>query len=116
MLKNIYIVCCVLGIVLPYSQSLPWVLDHGLSPVLFVSEVVESRISAFAWFDVVVSAIVLLTVAGVESRRLGMKNLWITWLATLTVGVSLGLPLFLLMREYHLSAQRRNEKEAVETT
>lgn len=116
MLKNIYIACCVLGIVLPYSQFLPWVLDHGLSPVLFLSEILESRISAFAWFDVVVSAIVLLTFAGVESRRLGMKNVWITWLATLTVGVSLGLPLFLLMREYHLDAQRRLEKEAAGAT
>lgn len=114
-LKNIYIVCCVLGTLLPYSQFLPWVLDHGLSPVMLINEIAASRISAFAWFDVVVSAVVLLTFAGVESRRLGMKNLWITWLATLTVGVSLGLPLFLLMREYHLSAQRRMEKEAAGT-
>ena len=111
MLKKIYIVCCVLGVLLPYSQFLPWVVDHGFSPVLLVNEILESRISAFAWLDVVVSAIVLLTFAGVESKRLGMKNLWMTWLATLTVGVSLGLPLFLLMREYHLSEQRKVENE-----
>ncbi|MBO6558848.1 MAG: DUF2834 domain-containing protein [Pseudomonadales bacterium] len=105
-----------MGVVLPYSQFLPWVMDHGLSPILLVNEIVESRISAFAWLDVVVSAIVLLTFAGVESRRLGMKNLWITWVATLTVGVSLGLPLFLLMREYHLGTQRKLEKEGAGAT
>ena len=112
MLKKIYIACCVLGILLPYSQFLPWVFDHGLSPILFVSEITESRVAAFAWFDVIISAVALLTFAGVESRRLGMKHLWITWLAALTVGVSLGLPLFLLIREYHLSAQRRQGEQA----
>lgn len=114
LLKNTYLVCCALGIVLPYSQFLPWVLEHGLSPALIVNEVLQSRISAFAWLDVVVSAIALLTFAGVESRRLGMKNLWITWSATLTVGVSLGLPLFLLLREYHLSRQGPLESDTAE--
>lgn len=116
MLKKIYIVCCVLGLLLPYSQFLPWVMDNGLSPLLLLSEIADSRISAFAWLDVIVSAIVLLTFAGVESKRLGMKYLWATWLATLTVGVSLGLPLFLLLREYHLSAQRKLADETAVTT
>ena len=107
MLRNIYIACCVLGVLLPYSQFLPWLFAHGLSPVLLVTEILDSRISAFAWLDVLVSAIALLVFTGVESRRIGMKNVWITWVATLTVGVSLGLPLFLLMREYHLSSQRK---------
>ena len=34
-----------------------------------------------------------------EGRRLGMKHLWLPVAANLTVGVSLGLPLFLYMRE-----------------
>ena len=106
MLKKIYIVCCVLGLLLPYSQFIPWVADNGLSPLLLIGEIAESRISAFAWLDVIVSAVVLLTFASVESKRLGMKHLWATWLATLTVGVSLGLPLFLVLREYHLNGQR----------
>lgn len=105
MLKNIYIILCLVGLLLPYSQFVPWLLDHGLSPLLLLTEILDSKISAFAWLDVILSAIVLLTFAHVESRRLGMKYLWATWLATLTVGVSLGLPLFLLLREYHLSSQ-----------
>lgn len=115
MLKNIYIVCCLLGVLLPYSQFLPWVVEHGLSPILLLTEITESKLSAFAWLDVVVSAVALLTFAGVESRRLGMKHLWVIWLATLTVGISLGLPLFLLLREYHFSAQRKRTMQVAES-
>ena len=106
MLKNIYWVLCVAGFVLPYSQFAPWVLENGLSPMLLLQEILASKLSLFAWLDVIVSAVVLLTFVSVEAKRLGMARVWIPWVATLTVGVSLGLPLFLLMREYHLSAQR----------
>jgi len=34
-----------------------------------------------------------------EGRRINLKRLWLPVLATLTVGVSLGLPLFLLLTE-----------------
>ncbi len=109
MLKNIYWVLCVAGFVLPYSQFAPWVLENGLSPMLFLQEILASKLSLFAWLDVIVSAVVLLTFVSVEAKRLGMTRVWMPWVATLTVGVSLGLPLFLLMREYHLSAQRSTD-------
>ena len=112
MLKNLYLVFCVLGVLLPYSQFLPWISEYGLSPLLLVSQIADSNLSSFAWLDVIVSAIVLLTFVNVESRRLGMKHVWAPWVATLTVGVSLGLPLFLLLREHHLSATRKLDSEA----
>jgi uncharacterized protein DUF2834 len=37
-----------------------------------------------------------------EVRRLGMRHLWAPVAATLAVGVSLGLPLFLYLREARL--------------
>ncbi len=37
-----------------------------------------------------------------EGRRLNMKQLWAPVVGTLLVGVSIGLPLFLLMREPYL--------------
>ena len=52
--------------------------------------------------DVIVSAIVLLRFAASESARLRIPNRWIVVVATLLVGVSLGLPLFLYLREQRL--------------
>ena len=65
-MKKVYGLLCLLGIVLPYSQLVPWVLENGLN----------------------------------------MSNLWQPVLGTCLVGVSLGFPLFLLLREIHLDNQR----------
>jgi hypothetical protein len=65
----------------------------------FVEEAVELRIGLFAWLDVLVSAVVLLQFIDWEGKRMAMKRLWVPSVATVLVGVSCGLPLFLFMRE-----------------
>ena len=77
--KSLYLLLCVAGTVLPYFQLLPFLRDHGL--------------------DVLVSSVVLWAFVAIEGRRAGMKHLWAPVAANLAVGVSLGLPLFLYMRE-----------------
>jgi hypothetical protein len=52
--------------------------------------------------DVIVSSLVLWTFVFWEGSRLNMKNLWVYIASNLLVGVSLGLPLFLLMRQRQL--------------
>ena len=100
--KTIYLVLCLVGFALPYAEFVPWVMDHGLNPGLFVQHLFINRISTFFALDVVVSAIVLLRFAAVESARLRIPNRWTVVLATFLVGVSLGLPLFLYLRERRL--------------
>ena len=98
-----YLVLCVLGFVLPYSQFVPWVLAHGFNARLFVHELFSNKIGGFFGLDVIVSAFVLIPFVLAEGRRLGMKQLWAPVVGTLLVGVSLGFPLFLLMREPYLN-------------
>jgi hypothetical protein len=97
--RNLYLSLCVLGLLLPYSQFLPFLQEHGLDPRLIVQQLFANRISAFFGLDVIVSGVVLLAFMRVESRRLGMHRLWLPLVALLTVGVSLALPLFLYLRE-----------------
>jgi hypothetical protein len=100
-MRTIYLVLCVLGIALPYWQFLPWVAANGLNMPLFLRELFANRIGAFFGMDVLVSALALLVFARSESARLGASVRWLTLLAVLTVGVSLGLPLLLYLRESH---------------
>lgn len=101
--KNIYLCLCIVGFAAPYAAFLPWVAEHGGIPMrLFVQELFANRISAFFGLDVVVSAIVLLRFAAGESARLRIPNRWMVLVATLLVGVSLGLPLLLYLREQQL--------------
>jgi hypothetical protein len=100
--KTIYLALCFLGALLPYWQFLPWVSQHGLNSALFLQELFANRISAFFGMDVIVSALVVLVFMAVERRRVNSKSMWLPVTALLLVGVSLGLPLFLYLRELHL--------------
>jgi hypothetical protein len=98
--KNLYLVLCILGALLPYWQFLPWLIEHrGVPVALFFSELFANRISAFAWMDVLVSAIALLVLMRVENARVRIPARWLPILALLCVGVSLALPLYLYLRE-----------------
>ncbi len=100
--KMLYLSLCVLGLTLPYAEFVPWALQHGLNLRLFVQELFANRIGAFFGMDVLVSAITLIAFARIEGPRLGIRRRWLVLLAILTVGVSLGLPLFLYLREVEL--------------
>jgi uncharacterized protein DUF2834 len=100
--RHFYLVCCVLGLLLPYSQLVPWLLEHGLNVTLFCRELFANRISSFFAIDVIVSAIVLLWFIQSEGRRLRVGLLWLPTVGTLVVGVSFGLPLFLFLRQVRL--------------
>ncbi|MES0870848.1 DUF2834 domain-containing protein [Pseudovibrio sp. SCP19] len=101
-MKYFYGVLCILGFLLPYGAFMPWLLENGLDLPRLLAEAFAGEISAFAWLDVVVSAVVLTGFIFAEGQRLGMKFLWLPILSVFTVGVSLGLPLFLLLRELHV--------------
>jgi len=100
--KNLYLILCMLGFALPYWQFVPWVLEHGLNMALFVKELFANRIGGFFGMDALVSAVTLIGFVRGEGARLKMRGLWMPILSVLLVGVSLGLPLFLYMREQEL--------------
>jgi hypothetical protein len=100
--KTIYLVLCFVGTLLPYWQFVPWVIQNRINLSLFVRELFANRISAFFGMDVLVSAIVLIAFMRVEGGRLNLRRRWLPVLAVLTVGVSLGLPIFLYMRELRM--------------
>jgi len=97
--KALYLVLCVAGVLVPYWQFVPWVMQHGLNLALFARELFSTRIGAFFGMDVVVSAVTLLVFARTESTRIGIRQRWLVLVAVLSVGVSLGLPLVLYLRE-----------------
>ncbi len=102
MLKIAYLIFCILGTALPYSQFVPFLLEEGLNVNAFFGELFANQISGFFGMDVIVSSLVFATFVFSEGLRLKMKNLWIYIASNLLVGVSLGLPLFLLMRQRKL--------------
>ena len=103
-LRHVYLALCVIGALLPYSQFIPWFLEHGLDLSLFLDQLFANRIGGFFGLDIIVSSLVLWVFVFSEGGRIGMRRLWLPVLASLVVGVSLGLPLFLYMRQLHIDA------------
>ena len=97
--RHLYLALCLVGTALPFAQFLPWLSEHGLDVRRFVEQLFANRISAFFALDVIVSSVVLWVFVWIEGRREGVKHLWAPIAASLAVGVSLGLPLFLYLRE-----------------
>jgi uncharacterized protein DUF2834 len=97
--KHVYSALCLLGTVLPLMQFFPFLREHGLDMPLFVDQLFATPVSGFFAMDVVVSSIVLWVFVVVDGRRAGIRHLWAPIVASFVVGVSLGLPLFLYMRE-----------------
>lgn len=99
MLQITYLTFCILGTILPYSQFILFLIEHGFNFQLFFEQLFSNRIASFSAMDLIVSSVIFWVFVFVEGKRLGMKNLWIYIVSNLLVGVSLALPLFLLMRE-----------------
>ncbi len=109
--KTIFLILCLLGVLVPYWQFVPWAWQHGLNLPLFARDLFATRIGAFFGMDVIVSAVTLLVFTRIESKQLGIGKRWLVLVAVLTVGVSLALPLFLYLRELEL--ERRPAAAAV---
>ena len=101
-LKTVYLILCVVGVALPYTQFVPWLAENGLDLPLFFRQLFANRVGGFFGMDVFVSTAALLVFSFAEGARLGVRGRWLPAAAALVVGVSLGLPLFLYLRERRL--------------
>jgi uncharacterized protein DUF2834 len=101
-----YLLLCIAGTVLPLSQLIPFLREHGLDLRLLIEQLFANPISSFFGLDVIVSSVVLWVFVAVEGRRAGVRHLWAPIAASLLVGVSLAFPLFLYLRELGLTLDK----------
>ena len=104
--KYVYFALFVIGSIVPYLAFVPWVIDHGFDISRLVEELFANRVSAFFGLDVIVSTIVFWVFINWEGKRVGVP-LWPPIIASLLVGVSSALPLFLLLREGRIQPTTR---------
>lgn len=106
-MRWLYLTAAVAGAVLPLSQLLPFLSEHGPDVPLLFRQLFQTNASAFFGLDVIVSSAVLWLFVFSEGRRRRMRGLWLYVVCNLAVGVSLALPLFLFFRERRLDAEGR---------
>lgn len=95
--KRVYLGLAIIGLILPYSQFLLFLIENGLDISMIINEITGYRLSAFAWLDIVVTAIVV--ILNILEEKGKIAQWWLPVAATLIVGPSCGLPLFMYLRE-----------------
>jgi len=95
----IYAVLLALGTVIPFLQIMPWLVDHGLDVGLFVDELFANPVSSFFALDVIVAVATLLVLAVIDRELPFRQRLAVG--ASVLLGASVGLPMYLLLREWN---------------
>lgn len=101
-MKKIYALLTLIGLVLPFSQFITWLVEYGFNFSLFFQHIIENPLAAFAWLDVIVTVVVIVFMVINDGKNQKMKRLWIPIITSFIGGASVGLPLFLYMKECHL--------------
>jgi hypothetical protein len=101
--RRVYVGLAVLGAVVPYAALAVFISRHGLSLIELAQQAFGSPGATFFALDVVVGGVTVLVAAARDARLIGRR--WAVVLATLLVGPSCGLPLWLALRQ----AERADE-------
>ncbi len=96
---TLYLGLCIVGAVVPWLFLLQFLLSGEAGVMLFLSSIFVNAVAGAVAADLLIAALAFCLFLYLEGKRLGMQRLWLYPLATFSVGLSFGLPLFLYCRE-----------------
>jgi hypothetical protein len=94
-----YAILCVAGTVLPYVFFGGFVAQNGWNLQRFIAGLFANGAAAGFTADLLISSVAFWCFMYFETRTRPVKAWWLAIVANLLVGLSLALPLFLLLRE-----------------
>lgn len=97
-LKVFYIVAAVLGAVIPWIFFAQFFVQNGFNLPLIVQSLFVNGASGGFSADVLISIVVFLVWSFSDSKKHNIRNWWLVLPASCTVGLSLALPLYLILR------------------
>ncbi|HXD11095.1 MAG TPA: DUF2834 domain-containing protein [Anaerolineales bacterium] len=102
MRKNIYLAFALTGLFVPYYFLFQFLSANGFDIPLLIERLFANQISTFFAADLIISIVIFWIYMIPEANKLQMKNWWLYILASLIVGLSFALPLFLFFKERKL--------------
>ena len=103
--KNIYLILAVIGFLAPYYFFLQLPEENTFDLQFLIEPLFANSLLKGVAMDLTISVIVAWFFIFAEANKLQMKNAWFYLLATLLVGLSFALPLFLYFRERQLETK-----------
>jgi hypothetical protein len=105
-LMLVYLAFALAGIVVPWYFNIQHFLtsDIPFTPVTFVQSGLVTPMSSSLTVDFFIGSTAMLIWMGVEGRRLGMRRVWLYFVATFMIAFAFACPFFMFMRERKLAA------------
>ena len=103
-MRRLYLILAAAGFVVPYYFLISFLTADGLNLRLLVEQLFGTPISTFFAVDLIITAVVFWVFSYQEAHRLQLRRWWAYVVATLLIGPSFALPLFLYVRETRLTA------------
>ena len=97
--RNVYLSLAIIGVIFPYSQLIPFIMENGLDVGLMVNMLFVNRVSGFFGLGVMISGLALIFFILMDTRTRDVPHSWIALIGTLVVGISFGLPAYLYLKE-----------------
>lgn len=100
-----YLALAIAGGVLPWMANIAFMQEYGSAFDLkvFISLANANPAAQSLSRDLLVGAAAVTTWMIVESRRLGMRHLWLVLLSSVTIAFAFAAPFFLFLRERRLA-------------
>ncbi|PID31002.1 hypothetical protein CSA80_02315 [Candidatus Saccharibacteria bacterium] len=104
---HLYLLLFLIGTIFPYWEFGGFIAANGFDVSLMAEQMFASRMSRFFVYDVAISIIVLCIY--IMQRKKDVQHYVLPIIATLVIGVSAGLPLFLYQVERQNEAEHEND-------
>lgn len=98
MSKYFYFSFMAMGVILPYSQFVPWSLSGGAVGDIF-RLAFSNQISAGITLDAFVAALFLVALMFFDRTRLSVKRAWIPLVGVFLFGIAFAYPCYFYLRD-----------------
>ena len=98
-MKTFYLLAAIVGTVVPWIFFAGFIVENGIDVPVFLLNLFANQPAAGFATDLLITSAVFWTWSWNDAREKNVSGWWLTIPAILLVGLSLGLPLYLWMRE-----------------
>ncbi|WP_422375506.1 DUF2834 domain-containing protein [Roseibium sp.] len=104
-MKTIYLAAAIIGTLLPWSFFAGFLAQNGIDLPVFLAQIFANGPATGFTVDLLISCAVFWIWSFRDARENNVAGWWLTIPAIWLVGLSLGLPLYLWLRERALEKQ-----------
>ena len=98
-MKSVYLAAAIAGTLIPWAFFAGFLAEYGVDLPLFLTQLVATKPAAGFTADLLITCAIFWIWSYRDSKTHGIAGWWMTIPAIWLVGLSLGLPLYLWLRE-----------------